>query len=407
MLFWGIITAISICVAGFLTATLRIPAPKANKNDQEMGFYKAQLDEINRDLARGLILAGEAEHLRTEIKRRILTLDQTASRSQSFDKNSTLILGATIISVILIGGSLSLYHLIGVPGYGNLSQKDRIVMAEQLRLSRPSLNDWIDQNPQEANLPTNQTDVRLLEQLRKTVSERPDDLRGHILLMQIEAGLMNFLAASEAQENIIRIKGDRSTIEDQFNYAEMLILSARGYISPEAEVALNKILSQDPTHEPSRYYIGLMFLQIDRPDRAFLLWRQLLAKSDPKSPWVEPIRSKIVEVALAAGVKDYILPPLPNLEKSGPSNEEIEAAGEMSGEERLAMIKGMVEGLGQRLNTEGGPPEDWARLIRSLTVLGSIKQAQAILLEAQAAFKEHKEGLTLINQTAARIGLIK
>ena len=114
-----------------------------------------------------------------------------------------------------------------------------------------------------------------------------------------------------------------------------------------------------------------------------------------------------MEVALAAGVKDYILPPLPNLEKSGPSNEEIEAAGEMSGEERLAMIKGMVEGLGQRLNTEGGPPEDWARLIRSLTVLGSIKQAQAILLEAQAAFKEHKEGLTLINQTAARIGLIK
>ena len=407
MLFWCIIIAISICVAGFLAATLSIPTPEAKETEQELHFYKAQLEEIKRDTARGLILDREAEHLGIEIKRRILALDKPASGYRPLDIKPWSFLGGIIIAFVIVGGSLSLYQLLGAPGYGDFSQADRIASAEQLRLNRPSFKDWIKQNPQKENLPTDPTDTSLLEQLRKTVAKRPDDLQGHILLSQIEAGLMNFYAASEAQKNVLRIKGHMSTIDDKFNYAEMLIIAAKGYISPEAEAVLNQILSQDPNHEPSRYYIGLLFLQIDRPDRTFVLWKQLLAKSDPQSPWVGPIRSQIVEVALAAGVTDYEMPAITNVEQSEPSDAEIEAAKEMSSKQRLAMIEDMVGRLGQRLSYEGGPPEDWARLIRSLTVLGRFAEAEAIYLEAQSAFEDNTEGLALINRTALRIGLIK
>jgi cytochrome c-type biogenesis protein CcmH len=49
----------------------------------------------------------------------------------------------------------------------------------------------------------------------------------------------------------------------------------------------------------------------------------------------------------------------------------MEAAAEMAPEDRAAMIEGMVEGLAGRLATEGGPPEDWARLITAFGVLGA------------------------------------
>ena len=187
MLFWCIIIAISICVAGFLTATLSIPTPEVRETEQEMTFYKAQLEEIERDTARGLISDREAEHLGFEINRRILNLDKYVARDRSFDKKPRTFLGGIIIAFFLIGGSLSLYQVLGAPGYRDFSQADRITLAEQLRLNRPSFEDWIKQNPHKEKLPTNSTDLSLLKQLRKTVSDRPDDLQGHILLVQIES----------------------------------------------------------------------------------------------------------------------------------------------------------------------------------------------------------------------------
>ena len=99
MLFWCIIIAISICVAGFLAATLSIPTPEAKETEQELHFYKAQLEEIKRDTARGLILDREAEHLGIEIKRRILALDKPASGYRPLDIKPWPFLGGIIISI--------------------------------------------------------------------------------------------------------------------------------------------------------------------------------------------------------------------------------------------------------------------------------------------------------------------
>ncbi|MGB1415762.1 MAG: c-type cytochrome biogenesis protein CcmI, partial [Paracoccaceae bacterium] len=72
MLFWALVTAITICVAAFLLAALRIPAPSPEEQDQDLQFYKAQLDEVERDVARGLLMPQEAQQLHAEIARRLL-----------------------------------------------------------------------------------------------------------------------------------------------------------------------------------------------------------------------------------------------------------------------------------------------------------------------------------------------
>jgi cytochrome c-type biogenesis protein CcmH len=229
--------------------------------------------------------------------------------------------------------------------------------------------------------------VTLMERLRTAVAERPGDLQGHVLLARNEAALGNFAPAHAAQARVLELKGAAATAGDWADYADLLILAAGGYVSPEAEAALEQALARDPANGTARYYVGLMQMQIGRPDRGFRIWEALLRESGSEAPWVEPIRAQIEEAAFRAGV-DYSLPPLDSAPVRGPSAADVAAAGEMTAEDRMAMIENMVQGLSERLATEGGPPEDWARLIRALGVLRRTDEAAAIWAEAQRVFTD-------------------
>ena len=404
MLFWALITAISLCVAAFLLMTLRIPAQRSKHEDQEQQFYKAQLIEVERDVARGVLLPQDAELLHAEIARRLL---QSEKHKASFDAHASpkswLTFSAVLTTCLLTGGSLGLYKIFGAPGYDDLSQKDRIARSKELHATRPSLEKYLALLPPlDAPVP-NSTYTDLIEKLRQTVAERPNDLEGQSLLARTEASLQNFMAASIAQKSVIRLKGADAAVEDHFDYAELLILAGRGYVSPEAENALEQVLSLQNDHKPALYYMGLLLVQIDRPDRAFRLWQRLLAEAEADSQWLEPIRSQINGVAIAAGLTDFELPPLPI--DRGPSKEEIEAAGEMSAEDRQTMIENMVEGLAERLGREGGPPEEWAKLLRALIVLGLVEDAIRTYNDAQVAFSDDAAALAAIQETAEILGI--
>ena len=116
------------------------------------------------------------------------------------------------------------------------------------------------------------------------------------------------------------------------------------------------------------------------------------------------IRSRIEEVAWRAGV-EYELPPL--AEGPGPSAEDIEAAQEMTAEDREEMIRGMVAGLSDRLATEGGTAEEWARLIGAYGVLGETDQARVIWVEAQEVFAGREAELQTLRAAADRAGVLE
>ncbi len=101
-----------------------------------------------------------------------------------------------------------------------------------------------------------------------------------------------------------------------------------------------------------------------------------------------PLRDQIETVAARAGVNFT----LPGAESApGPTAGDMAAAAEMTPEERQAMIEGMVGQLQERLATEGGSAEEWARLITSLAALGRPDEARAAYAEAQRQF----EGMTV------------
>jgi cytochrome c-type biogenesis protein CcmH len=77
----------------------------------------------------------------------------------------------------------------------------------------------------------------------------------------------------------------------------------------------------------------------------------------------------------------------------------------MTSAERQAMIEGMVDRLSARLASEGGPPQDWAQLVRSLAVLGRRDAAIDVLAEARAKHGGDAQALALFDSTASDLGL--
>ena len=404
MLFWIVTAVLTLSVVSALSGALmgarRDARPPAA---YDLDVYRDQLKEVERDLARGVVSESDAERARTEVSRRILHADATVQTSISQTHPTGGMLIAAITSVVIAGASYLMYLQLGAPGYGDLRLANRIEMAETLRAERPS------QTTAEASLPNKGPPlnlspdyVALVEQLRETVGARPNDLQGQVLLSQSEGQLGNFAAAHAAKARVLAIKGANATATDFADYADLLILAAGGYVSPQAEGVLERALSMDPANGPARYYFGLMMSQTGRPDTALRVWDQLLREGPPDAPWVPPIKAQIEEMAMRAGV-NYARPAIGT--GRGPSAADIDAAGDLSPAERMEMIQGMVAGLSDRLATEGGPVEDWSQLISSLGVLGQMDQARAVFENALKAFGDNRAAMDLLNRTADRIGL--
>jgi len=407
MLFWIICAVIAICVTGLLALSIwrggKVSEPAAQF---DLHVYRDQLAEVDRDQARGMLSAEDAERARTEISRRILAADKAIQEASDTAARSSVAVrygASAVMAAALIGGSLILYRDLGAPGYGDLPLQLRIEMAEVARSERPSQQEAEATLPAPVPSPDLDPDyVRLVTQLRVAVAGRPGDLEGAQLLARHEMALGNARAAHEAQAQVLAIKGAEATAEDFASYGDMLVIAAGGYVSPQAETALAQALERDPLNGVARYYSGLMAAQIGRPDIAFRSWAALLQESRPDAPWVPLVREQIEEMAFRAGV-DYALPPLP--EPRGPSDEDVKAASEMTEEERMEMIRGMVGNLSERLGSEGGPVEDWARLISSLVVLGDADGALLVYADAKRVFEQDPNAMRLLLQTARRVGM--
>ena len=399
MLFWIVAAGLGLAVTGLIAlALLRAQDAEAEMERFDIRIYRDQLSAVDKDLARGLVGEEEAERLRTEIKRRILDADRASADTGPTGRapKAATLVTAALSGVAVLGGSLWLYTVIGAPAYPDMPLVARLTDAAERRATRPT------QAQAEASLPAAPDPsasgefVELMDRLRATVAERPSDIDGHRLLARNEAGLGNFPAAHAAQKRVIEILGPAATARDWADYGDLMVLAAGGYVSPEAERAFEEALAREPGNGTARYYMGSMQLQTGRPDLAFRIWQAQLREGPADAPWIGPIRAQIEQAAARAGI-DYQLPPAPDgAAPSGPSAADVAGAEGMSPAERMQMIEGMVSGLSERLATTGGPPEDWARLIRAYGVLGRREQAAAIWAEAQQVFEDEVARLPIL-----------
>jgi cytochrome c-type biogenesis protein CcmH len=72
--------------------------------------------------------------------------------------------------------------------------------------------------------------------------------------------------------------------------------------------------------------------------------------------------------------------------------------------EQNAAIRGMVEGLSARLETQGGSVEEWTRLVRARMVLGERDKAEAALAQARRALANDAAALARLDSLSASMG---
>jgi cytochrome c-type biogenesis protein CcmH len=106
------------------------------------------------------------------------------------------------------------------------------------------------------------------------------------------------------------------------------------------------------------------------------------------------------ELAGLTGETPELLPAL-----RGPSQADVEAAGEMSDDDRQKMITTMVQGLAARIDANGGTVAEWGQLMRAYMVLGKRDEAFDTYRRAEKIFAERPAELARIKDAAVTLGL--
>jgi cytochrome c-type biogenesis protein CcmH len=192
----------------------------------------------------------------------------------------------------------------------------------------------------------NNTLIRLVEELKKVLKQRPNDLPGHILLVKNSARLKDFITARIAQEKVLILLGERANSFSYSNYAELCIKAASGYLSLEAAMAIKKALSIDPDNPQAKFYSSLQFLQENKSSNTFRIWIELLDKEPIDSRWVTLVVAQIATISSSFNLEKEMVKK-PNLELSN----------------SLSPLLKLLDSLELRLNRKSGSIKDWIVLI--------------------------------------------
>jgi cytochrome c-type biogenesis protein CcmH len=308
-------------VGVLLLPLLRSRAAATSRFDGELGIYRDQLAEIERERASGTLPEADAAAARTEVERRILAAADQAANSRVAVPSATLhrlLPPALALAIPLL--ALGFYLQLGHPG---------LPSAPFASGARPAAEPQMDI-------------ARLVAEARSRAQAQPDD--------------------PDAQAAL----------------GEALTLEADGTVTEPALQAFNKALRGNPGDPRTLYYLGLHEAQSGDSAAALTRWRDLLAKN-PDAPFAAMLRAEIERVARSAGV-DPGLPAAP----PAPSREQQDAMAKLSPAERQQAIRGMVEGLAARLKENPQDRSGWLRLANAWKVLGENASAVDAYAHADA-----------------------
>ena len=338
--------------------------------EAKLSIYRDQLSEVERDLQRGLIAESEGEAARTEIARRLIRASDAVVAGGSTASEASRKFAAIVAIVVMPLAAIGFYLFVGNP-----ILPDR-PLAERL------------------NAPPEQQDVgALIARVEAHLATNPEDGRGWELLGPVYARLGRYDDAVRAFSNSLRLLGP--TAEREADVGEAITRASGNVVTAEARAAFERARALDDEAIRPRFYLAVALDQEGRKEEAIAAWRGVLAGAPPDAPWAVVAREALTRLEGA--------PPA----TPGPSPEDVEAAGALPPEERLAMIEGMVATLAARLETDPSDAPGWARLVRSYMVLDRKDEARAALEKARQALRDDTERLSLVEAEARTLGLIE
>lgn len=351
-----------------LTVLVPLARRRALREGGEAAVYRDQLSEIERDSARGAIGAPEAEAARVEVARRLI-----AASERDNEAEDTVITGrnrrrvaalAALVVLPLAAGTLYL-------GFGRPDLPDSPLAA---RTAADSAGQPIDD---------------LVQRVEAELRKRPDDGQGWDVIAPVYLRNGDAPKAANAFENAIRLLG--SSAEREAGHGEALTLAAQGTVTPEAKAAFERAAKLDAAQPRARFYLGRQAEQAGDAAKAADIYRGMLRNAPPDAAWRGMVGQALAETALGVEGKMPAVDP-----------KQLEG---VSPEQRLATIRGMVDGLAARLNSTPDDLGGQLRLIRAWTMLGESDKARAQGKAARAAFANNPDALRRIGDLLLGLGL--
>lgn len=371
MLWLGFALLALVALGFLLWPLLRDQRQTDSRKSHDLAVYRTQLSEIEQELARGALNPAEAGAAKLEIQRRLLRADQSGEGAVDRKAGPAVQLATAVVLMLVPLGAGGLYLLLGRPDAANIDRLAMQAEAEQVARQRADAE-------------------QMIAQLRQRLEVQPERADGWFLLGRSLLITDRPAEAAEAFSRVIALQP--ADAEAYALRGEALTLSADGSVSAAAQQDFRAALERDPGHPGARYYLGLARLQEGDVRGAYDDWHALAATASADAPWLALVQDRLRELAPRLGIPLAQAVPEPQSAAApGPSREQMDAAQQMSEEDRATMIRGMVDRLAERLRENPNDTEGWLRLARAREVLGDQPGAREALQKAVALQPERIE----------------
>lgn len=430
---WVLVFGLAIVVLGLLVEPyFRKNAEAQSLDDQD--YLIAQLDDVARDRKAGLLSEEEAAEAEAEARRRLLTASERAVEAKDENRGfvarqlSTMIIGAAPLAAIV------LYVLLGNPS--SEPTTEGLEIAQRMQMTAPSaanarslaesvnaleqrlaeqpddLDGWAMLGESYARMDRFAEAATAFGRARELA---PDQAYLHAAegesLAMANDGVVNAAATAALQSAL-----ERDPTEPRARF----YLALGAYQRGEREEALGALVALANDAPPGvqwapvvRSQIEVIAAELGRPlgelglneaapaNTIETLEAQIAGGGDaPYESWVALadayaaegdtanaentlnraaeryanapfVMQQINTARTRLGLSDGEIQP----GTRGPSQEQMQAAAQMSEDDRAAMIEGMVSGLAARLENEPDDLEGWTMLARSYAVLGRMQES--------------------------------
>ena len=373
------------CVIALIWPVFRRGGTPVSDLEADQAVYQAQLKEVDRDLADGLLTDDQAETARMDIRRRMLAAARRQTEETVGEELMLRMGTVTGVAVVVPFTALAVYLTIGSPSMPGVPVEERRAEA---------LNEAMD-HPDQADMNV------LIEQLVDRLREDPDSTEGWVLLARSYRQMNRNGEAAAAYRRALATGASDPNVFAEFG--ETVMASNGGTLTPEAENAFWSVLDIDRDDPRARFYIGLAAAQSGKVEDAIAIWRDLTASAPAGAPWLDMVREQMRDIAMSAGVMPMMVTPrhplgdapvVPQVDQPVPAPEVAAVpdtvvpeadeedfrpdvsnlAGRFSGGE-LEMIQEMVGGLEARMEFGEENYDGWMQLARSYGVLGDSEKA--------------------------------
>ncbi len=369
---------------------IRSNRDSATRAAHEIEIYRDQLDEVDRDVARGVIGPDDAVAARTEIGRRMLAATDGVEIVKAGSPAGKLPAKPRRITAIITGLCVPALAIFVYVTHGSPDLPGK--PAAELRAANGT-----DPKAPEGDVAQRQEVAGLAAALEKN----PADIESWITLGTVLTQMKRHRQAAVAFTQAMRLAP--ANAEFASRAGEALTVAAGGQVTPDAQASFTEALRRDPSEPRAQYYQGVADQQGGRLRAALDRWVALEAASPPDAPWLRFLRPRIARLAGEIGIDSNALaalraraPPLTAglpiaarrtaapTPAPGPTREQMAAARNMSAEDRQAMIRNMVDGLAEKLKDNPDDVAGWLRLGRARGVLGDRATAKEAYAKAAA-----------------------